>query len=494
MEKKGFTLIELLAVIVILAIIALIATPIIMNVIENTKKGSAERTASNYIDAVKTAVATERIKGNILEGEYLIDEDGNLCPAGETCTEANKIMIDMNGKKPNGVKIVLENGRVTTDSIITVNGYEVKYDKNGSLKAEKIVATEDEEEETDENATPAECFTYVENYDYTINKDKCVELIGADFEGWHNVENSGELMCSGNKIYDDLINFSGAVLGYSKDDLVNAGVISNVTANNTLSITGYTCGGESGTHKDVVVPKKIEGKTVTTIAMGAFSTLDLLTSEEIEEVKINSIVMPNSISTIESYAFYINTLTSVTMPSSLESMGEFVFTNNSLTNVTIPGSVTTMGESAFSANFLTNLTLSNGIKTIGNSAFVNNSLTSITIPSSVKTIGEDAFSSNSLTSVTIPGSVTTIFGGAFGHNELTSVTIENGVEIIGENAFTYNDLTRIEIPNSVTTIGYTAFSVNPLTSVEIKNTKGNVTLGHYAFGDFDVNKIEWTGN
>ena len=34
MKKKGFTLIELLAVIVVLAIIALIATPIVMNVIK----------------------------------------------------------------------------------------------------------------------------------------------------------------------------------------------------------------------------------------------------------------------------------------------------------------------------------------------------------------------------------------------------------------------------------------------------------------------------
>ncbi len=38
--KKGFTLIELLAVIVILSIIALIATPMILGVIETTKKGA----------------------------------------------------------------------------------------------------------------------------------------------------------------------------------------------------------------------------------------------------------------------------------------------------------------------------------------------------------------------------------------------------------------------------------------------------------------------
>ena len=45
-NKKGFTLIELLAVIVVLAIIALIATPIVMNTIKNAKKEAAERTSS----------------------------------------------------------------------------------------------------------------------------------------------------------------------------------------------------------------------------------------------------------------------------------------------------------------------------------------------------------------------------------------------------------------------------------------------------------------
>ena len=38
MIEKGFTLIELLAVIVILAIIALIATPIVLNKSEDSKK------------------------------------------------------------------------------------------------------------------------------------------------------------------------------------------------------------------------------------------------------------------------------------------------------------------------------------------------------------------------------------------------------------------------------------------------------------------------
>ena len=47
MKEKGFTLIELLAVIVILAVIALIATPMIMGVIDGARKGVLERTFDN---------------------------------------------------------------------------------------------------------------------------------------------------------------------------------------------------------------------------------------------------------------------------------------------------------------------------------------------------------------------------------------------------------------------------------------------------------------
>ena len=47
MRKKGFTLIELLAVILILAIIAVIVTPIISKIIDEAKAQSDKRSAEN---------------------------------------------------------------------------------------------------------------------------------------------------------------------------------------------------------------------------------------------------------------------------------------------------------------------------------------------------------------------------------------------------------------------------------------------------------------
>ena len=136
-NKKGFTLIELLAVIVVLAIIALIATPIVMNTIKNAKKGAAERSADNYVKAVEQKVAESRIDGTkIANGTYNIQPDGNLCPAsgcGEN--DKDKITIDMSGTKPTSGTVTISNGEVSQEeTIMTVGDYGVGY-KNGKISA-----------------------------------------------------------------------------------------------------------------------------------------------------------------------------------------------------------------------------------------------------------------------------------------------------------------------------------------------------------------------
>ena len=60
--KKGFTLIELLAVIIILAIVALIATPIILDVVEDARKSAAKSEASMILSGIQNYCATEDMK------------------------------------------------------------------------------------------------------------------------------------------------------------------------------------------------------------------------------------------------------------------------------------------------------------------------------------------------------------------------------------------------------------------------------------------------
>ena len=61
MKRNGFTLIELLAVIVLLAIIALIATPIILGIINDSREESNERSVELYASTVRNAVAAYQL-------------------------------------------------------------------------------------------------------------------------------------------------------------------------------------------------------------------------------------------------------------------------------------------------------------------------------------------------------------------------------------------------------------------------------------------------
>jgi len=64
MKNKGFTLIELLAVIVILAIIALIATPVILGIIDDARTATNERSAELVKAGVQNAYTSYLMKSN----------------------------------------------------------------------------------------------------------------------------------------------------------------------------------------------------------------------------------------------------------------------------------------------------------------------------------------------------------------------------------------------------------------------------------------------
>ena len=113
MKKNGFTLIELLAVIVILAVIALIATPIIMNAISDAKKGAAKDAAYGYAKAVEFSIA-------------LAANEGSTLPTSVTSTS-----VSVKGTAPTAVSLTLSNGAVTGGHLV-VNGYTVDFGSNGA--------------------------------------------------------------------------------------------------------------------------------------------------------------------------------------------------------------------------------------------------------------------------------------------------------------------------------------------------------------------------
>ena len=109
MKKKGFTLVELLAVIVILAIISLIATPMILGVIEKANKSAAIQSANGIMDAAEKYMIESMVLGtNASRFDF-----------------PNDTKLSYKGKKPeSGTLLVDDNGNMSIT--IKVNGYCVR--------------------------------------------------------------------------------------------------------------------------------------------------------------------------------------------------------------------------------------------------------------------------------------------------------------------------------------------------------------------------------
>lgn len=112
MNKKGFTLIELLAIIVILAIIAVITVPIILNILENARRGAARSSALGYADAIKLAY---------VESLYGAATSGTPVPATVESTAAT-LYVNKEGSDVTCSGVAITDGKLTIDSC-TVGTY-----------------------------------------------------------------------------------------------------------------------------------------------------------------------------------------------------------------------------------------------------------------------------------------------------------------------------------------------------------------------------------
>ena len=133
---------------------------------------------------------------------------------------------------------------------------------------------------------------------------------------------------------------------------------------------------------------------------------------------LTGVVIPNTVKTIESYAFWLQkNLGNVTIPSSVTSIEKYAFCwCSNMTSVTIPNSVTYLGDNAFlQCKKLASLTIGTGVTSIGEVCFgYCEKLTTVTIPNNVKTIGLRAFGDCvALKTVIIGNGVTSIGSSAF---------------------------------------------------------------------------------
>ena len=226
--------------------------------------------------------------------------------------------------------------------------------------------------------------------------------------------------------------------------------------NGTYTVSAYT--GDAG---EVIIPTKYKNVPVTCIGKEAFYNC----------TSVRQVTIPDSVTTIEDFAFFQCGLRDITIPEGVISIGRWAFAEcMAVGTITIPNSVTSIGDSAFRKCKPTQYTVYQNGEYWGNSNnpylyladVADKTVTSFSISEQTKFIGNSAFfQCYSLESITIPGSVTGIDSQAFfACTKLKTVTFASNTNLtaIGFSAFnSCKALQSIAIPASVKKLGSGVF-------------------------------------
>ena len=121
MDKKAFTLIELLAVIVVLGILALIVTPILINVVKDSNEKSYKLSADGYINAVNDYILSNQLDVKKVEnGKYNI----------------KNLDVKISGKAPSKGSVEIYDEKIN-NAQLCYDTYLLKYDGKEVTLTEK---------------------------------------------------------------------------------------------------------------------------------------------------------------------------------------------------------------------------------------------------------------------------------------------------------------------------------------------------------------------
>ena len=197
-----------------------------------------------------------------------------------------------------------------------------------------------------------------------------------------------------------------------------------------------------------------------------------------------STVIPNSVKTIGSNAFYTASMENIVIPAGVTAIDSTAFyALEDVKSITVDKN-NTVYDSREGCNAIIetktctlvygckNTVIPSSVCAIGDYAFYDSDITKVDIPKNVTSIGAHAFDyCTKITSLTIPSNVKSIGNDAFrACYYLATLNLSEGIESIGEYAFGWANIKSLYIPASVTNIEYKAFiGCNELAEITVSS-------------------------
>ena len=290
------------------------------------------------------------------------------------------------------------------------------------------------------------------------------------------------------------VTIQGSVTYIESEAFMDCTSLVSVNLNSELTTIGQDAFNGCTSLEAIMLPENLSG-----IAYNAFYNTNL-----------KSIIIPKSVKTIQRYAFnfcpnlksivvesgnttydsrnncnaIIETATnkliagcnSTIIPNTIESIDIYAFAGSGITSISIPEKCVEIGYNAFThCSNLSSIQINSNIERLPSGCFSQcTNLTSISLPENLTTIGYDTFKEcYSLSEIKLPNVVTLIESSAFYNcTSLKAINLPENIEEISNNAFWgCKSLSSIDFPNNISKIGYrTFYNCTNLNEISIPNS------------------------